>query len=158
MSRWRGAVVGARRLRRPGSRRTVLVRVGMPRRSGRDWVVPFQLRGLAPSRIRYSYGVDALQALMLAFEGIRVTLETRGKALTWLGEPGESGFYRFVPDLGIPPVRRRPEKAIDREMRAFLRKLERRYRRRRLRQASSVAVPSRSRAATTSRRRSASSR
>lgn len=124
-------VVAVRRLRVRGSRRTVLVRLGKPRRAGRDWRAPFQIRGAGSSEILYGYGVDAMQALSNALEGIRVTLAKSGKHLTWVGgQRGDTGFPRVVPDIGSPQLRQRIEQLIDREVERFVRMLERKHRRR----------------------------
>jgi hypothetical protein len=103
----------------------------MPRRAGRDWRVPFQIGAAARSEILYGYGVDAIQALSNALEGIRVTLTKSGQHLTWEGgRPGDTGFPRVVPDIGFPQLRQRIEQLMDREVERFVRALERKHRRR----------------------------
>jgi hypothetical protein len=126
-----GPVIAARRLRVRGSRRTVLVRLGKPRRAGRDWRAPVQIRGAGSSELLYGYGVDAMQAVIDALEGIRVTLAKRGHHLTWVGgSSGDTGFPRVVPDIGSPQLRQRIEHLIDREVERFVQALERKHRRR----------------------------
>ncbi len=48
----------------------VLVRLGAPRESpdGLDYICPFEITGLARTRIKWAFGVDALQALELALK------------------------------------------------------------------------------------------
>lgn len=129
MTRRLGSVVAARRLRLRGTRRPVIIRLGKPRRTGRDWLAPFEIRGLNGSQVHYSYGVDPLQALILALEGIRGRLDKSRPRLTWLGGPaGEIAFSRLVPDLGSPELRKRIEQLIDCEVELFVRRLERRHR------------------------------
>lgn len=126
-----GPVIAIRRLRVRGSRRTVLVRLGKPRRAGRDWRVPFQIRGVGSTELLDGYGVDAMQAVINALEGIRVTLAKRGQHLTWAGgRSGDTGFPRVVPDIGSPQLRQRIEQLIDREVARFVRALEQKHRRR----------------------------
>jgi|RhiMetdeSRZDD1v2_1073273.scaffolds.fasta_scaffold25257_2 hypothetical protein len=132
MARRLGTPIAVRRLRKPGSRRAVLVRLGKPRRSGRDWLAPFQIRGLDSDEIQYGYGVDAVQAVISMLEGVRVTLDGSGERLTWVGGlPAATGFPRYVPDCGSSRLRKRIEQLIDREVRSFVRGLERRHRARR---------------------------
>lgn len=126
-----GPVIAVRRLRVRGSRRTVLVRLGRPRQAGQDWRVPFQIRGAGGAELLYGYGVDAMQAVINALEGIRVTLAKSGQHLTWVGgRSGDTGFPRVVPDIGFPPLRQRIEQIIDREVERFVRALERKHPRR----------------------------
>jgi hypothetical protein len=135
-----GSVIAVRRLRLRGTRRPVIIRLGKPRRTGHDWLAPFEIRDLNGSQVHYSYGVDPLQALILALEGIRVRLDKSRPRLTWVGGPaGEIGFSRLVPDLGSPEFRRRIEQLIDREVERFVRKLERRHQVR-LRLASTIGA------------------
>src|SRR5258706_7320787 len=104
-----GPVTGVRLLSRAGSQK-VTVSLGKPRRmkSGQDWECPFRIAGLGARGIQYGYGVDALQALTTALEGIRVTLERSGKRMSWIGGyPGDPGFERPIPSvLGLAVSRR----------------------------------------------------
>ena len=124
-----GPVIGVRRLSRAGSQK-VTVSLGKPRRmkSGKDWECPFRIAGLGTRGIQYGYGVDAVQALTTAFEGIRVTLERSGKRLSWIGgNPGDPGFERPVPSaLGLKFLRRL-NRMIDRQVAQFVRVQERRH-------------------------------
>ncbi len=67
----------------------VLVRVGMPVLfpEGGDHYCPFQIDGLyAETMISRAGGVDSLQALMLALQKIRITLEHSEVPVLWLDE------------------------------------------------------------------------
>lgn len=60
-------------VRKNGMRRSVLVRVGIPRRSGRTgWACPVEITGVLRSRL--VYGEDALQTLCLALDFVGNTL------------------------------------------------------------------------------------
>src|SRR2546425_2145438 len=131
MRRSFGAIIGVRRLSRAGSRKALTVTLGKPRRmrDGEDWECPFRIEGLGSrSRgIQYGYGVDAIQALTTALEGIRVTLEERGKPLSWIGGgPGDAGFERPVPSSLGPEFAQRLNRMLDHEFAQFVRIQERR--------------------------------
>jgi hypothetical protein len=90
-------IIAERRLRVRGrAPRYVTVRLGMPKRSGGEWVCRFEISGLDTVLTHPVRGTDALQALALAIEAVRVTLKETGQHLTWEG--GERG------DPGIPLV------------------------------------------------------
>jgi hypothetical protein len=74
-----------------GPSRKVRVDVGQPARAsmGHDWYCPYRIVGLGKNGIRRAYGVDALQALILALASLSRELTEQGKnepALTWLGD------------------------------------------------------------------------
>jgi hypothetical protein len=95
-------IVAERRLelRRNGRRNSVTVRLRRPQRDllpGGDWICVVEVDGIPGRRrlVRASYGVDAVQALLLAFQLMRLELrllKDDGFALTWLG----------ADDLGFP--------------------------------------------------------
>ncbi|HZB90771.1 MAG TPA: hypothetical protein VE397_04970, partial [Stellaceae bacterium] len=95
-----GTVIAKRVLTRSGKRK-VIVEIGKPRRfrgGAPDYYCPFRIRGLGKDFISAGAGVDAVQALELAFVAIgsRLYFSPQGKAgeLTWdAGEvPGDLGF------------------------------------------------------------------
>ncbi len=73
------------------------VTIGRPEeRSDRDWVCPYEV-SVGNSRKSFGiYGVDSIQALVLALKTLDVEIEVRGKELdmkpTWLGEDFSSVF------------------------------------------------------------------
>ena len=80
---------------RDGARAPVLIRIGKPVRDtlpGGDWACPSQIVGLGDEAVTATFGVDALQALLLSVYGLRLRLTERaGLArvrLDWLGQPG----------------------------------------------------------------------
>ena len=99
-------IIAERRLdiRRNGGTRPVAVRIARPQRDplpGGDWMCLVEIDGI-PRRqplVRASYGVDQMQALLLAFQLIRLELRLLrddGFALTWL-DPDDQ-------DLGFPRI------------------------------------------------------
>jgi Domain of unknown function (DUF6968) len=102
-------IVAERRLelRKNGRARPVTVRLHRPQRDplpGGDWMCVVEIQGIPGRRplMRAPYGVDQMQALLLAFELMRLELrllQDDGFALTWLGA-GENdlGFPRIVED------------------------------------------------------------
>lgn len=79
--------------------RTVTVTIGKPvQKPSGDWACPVDIQGI-PTPARDSvYGVDAVQALQLAFETARQSLKNSGLALAMEGmDAGETGFPMCVP-------------------------------------------------------------
>jgi hypothetical protein len=122
-----GQVIARRRLRRIKGKSPVVVEIGMPRRrSTGEWECPYRIRGLKGKLPRRALGVDAVQALWLVMQWIRLELEPHRSKLTWGDEPGELGFNQFHPDILGPGVRRRITRMIDREIAREGRRLKRR--------------------------------
>jgi hypothetical protein len=77
---------------------TVVVRIGRPIRSPDpelDWLCPLQIIGLQDEMVRAAFGIDAVQALILAMQMIHIELQARqrltGQTLQWL-EQSDLGF------------------------------------------------------------------
>jgi hypothetical protein len=125
-----GEVIGERQLvtKAGKSERATIVRLGKPRkRKDGDWECPFHITGLG---VNHGYGVDGIQALTTALEGIRVLLERNGLALSWLGgEIGNTGFNRLVPTSFGAKFMSRLDRIIDQEIASFVARLERAYQR-----------------------------
>jgi hypothetical protein len=130
MKRQVGEIIGERQLKRNRSRsKASTVTLGKPRRrKDGDWECPFRVTGLG---VQYGYGVDAIQSLTTALEGIRVMLKRSGKRLSWLGgEPGYTGFDRLVTSsLGVK-FNEQLNLMIDREIAKFVDGLERTHQKR----------------------------
>ncbi len=101
-----GEVIAERRLEWAGGAPAgeVVVRVGRPVRDplpGGDWLCPIQIAGMYGDAVRVAYGVDAVQALILAFQmldaDLRAGQRAAGRALLWL-EQTDLGFL-------LPPSR-----------------------------------------------------
>lgn len=123
MKRSLGGILGVRQLhRRVGSRdKATTVTLGKPRRGkDADWECPFHITGYG---IHRGYGVDAIQALTTALEGIRVILEQSEQQFTWLG--GDYiGFDRHVTSSLGRKFNTRLNRIIDLEIRHFVNSLK----------------------------------
>src|SRR5687767_1590936 len=130
-----GTVIGERHLVfRDAPRKKLVVTLGKPRRmkGHQDWECPFRITGLGAARLEFGYGVDALQALTSALEGIRVVLDEIGKPLAWSGVlPDHTGFPRSIPIGPTPEMSARLERLVDRELKRLVRQMERRQRKQR---------------------------
>ena len=82
-----------------GVRRPVLLRLGLPRPADVDWVCPFEIADGQTSIAHVAYGVDGVQALLLALAradaDLRFHARSAGARLEWLGRD----------ELGLPGVR-----------------------------------------------------
>ena len=90
-----------------------------------DWECPFVLAPPGePGEIQTVPGIDAVQALSLALEAIRVTLAKRPERLCWLGqEPGITGFHRVTHAFGYGLVERlehQIDEAVDQHAREVM--------------------------------------
>ena len=85
-----------------------------------------QITGLNSSwsRPKYVFGIDALQALHLAMKCATAVLESKEHNLAWLGERGDLGMPKFLPDLP-KPQQDLLEAIVERELTKFLRRAER---------------------------------
>ena len=129
-----GNVIGERRLEfRDAPRKKLVVTLGKPRRTKghQDWECPFRIKGAGVACLEFGHGVDALQALTSALEGIRVVLDEIGRPLAWSGVlPDHTGFPRPIPIGAGPEMAARLERLVDRELNRHVRQLERRRKKR----------------------------
>ena len=119
--------VAARRVFRSAGGKPVVLIIGVPVRVlGSDWACPLYLTGLNKRwrRPRYIFGIDGLQALHLAMQCADAMLESVRPRLAWLGEKGDLGMPRFLPELP-KPHRDRLEALVEREATRFRRRVER---------------------------------
>jgi hypothetical protein len=81
-----------------------------------DWICPYEVSNVSEIQeiqARQAHGIDALQALLLALEDIRLILEQTQKALTWKGgEPGDTGIPRWPTMVWGLSLRRHIESII----------------------------------------------
>jgi hypothetical protein len=114
-----GQVIARRILAEQGAAEgKIVVSIGLPRpdtRKGGDWECPFLIEGIGNSEIQNSFGADAMQALMLAFQGIRVTLEQSGRDLFWVNPEMGTDFPLNVPTIWGKQLVERVRLAIERE-------------------------------------------
>lgn len=92
-----GDVVAQRRIEAfgaDGTAQTVTLRLGKPFPDplpGGDWCCPFQIDGLGDDSVDAAFGIDSLQALLLATWAAQLQLTERARLLSvrldWLGQP-----------------------------------------------------------------------
>ena len=128
-----GPIIAERRLvSRDDEAKRVRVSLGTPRWNGSEWECPFRIRSAGVSDVEFGRGLDSMQALTTALDGIRLELERKFGALSWEGVfPHHSGFQRTLPLTLDPAFSRRLDRLIDRELASRLRKLKQRSRKRR---------------------------
>jgi hypothetical protein len=121
-----GEVICSRRLTRRdvngGGDHTVVVRIGKPKKERRSWVCPFHISRLGSRKPFFAYGEDAVQALLMAFEGVRVTLKKNDSSFTWIGEEGDAGFPMLVDGGADLSFTRRLESLVEKEKDKFWKK------------------------------------
>lgn len=89
--------------------REVLVSISAPRVDGEDYRCDYQIDGLGNQKIYKSYGVDSMQALVLALQKIGAFLHTSNEwtdgLLSWEGGAVDRDLGFPVPDIirDIPP-------------------------------------------------------
>jgi hypothetical protein len=94
-----------------------MIRLGEPeRKSDDEFICPYQVDGVGDSNVRWAHGLDAIQALTMAIEGIRKILEKSEEALTWLGgADGEHGVPFMTPHYLREDALRRIERIVNEE-------------------------------------------
>lgn len=112
-------------------RETILLQIGTPHRASwkTDFYCPIRLVRAGKPQLKRVFGIDSVQALMLAFDLAKVLLETTSPKIRWFaGErPGDVGIYRRLTtglgmdfDQGI-------ERMVDKAILKRTRELERRH-------------------------------
>lgn len=82
-----------------------------------DWICAYHIDGDGLDQGGEASGIDALQALTQAMEGVRIALKDNDRVLTWPGgEPGDIGIPRQVPTYIDRDTSERIEKLIDKEI------------------------------------------
>ena len=116
-----GRVIATRVLREEGHpKRKIVISIGTPRpdpgsKDSDTWECPFLIKGLGESTAQRGSGVDAIQALITAIQGIRVSLEKSGRKLFWLDpNTGPDIPLYFPPSFG-KQYEERLRLAIERE-------------------------------------------
>jgi len=123
-----GPVIAKRRLASNSDAGTrVVVTLGKPRWNRREWECPFQIRGGGVSQVEFGYGLDSMQALTTALDGIRAVLDGTFGSLAWEGGlPDHSGFQRQIPVTFGRAFTRRLERLVERECSNHVRRLKKR--------------------------------
>jgi hypothetical protein len=94
--------IAARRVFKSPNGKSVALTLGVPQPvRGSDWGCALQITGLDSSwrRAKYVFGIDGLQALHLAMKCASAVLESSKVELKWLGQEGDLGMPRFLPEL-----------------------------------------------------------
>jgi len=112
--------------------REIIARLGFPRPSEKyagNWACDFQLVGWKYDRLRTAHGIDGLQALTIAAEGIRKALD-RKKGVIPGDPPYEFIFPRYVPISYGLEFHRHLCELLDNEIQKKERQIARRWSRR----------------------------
>jgi hypothetical protein len=114
-----------------GKRRFALAKIGQPEKSGRDWACKLFISNVGMKEPMLVYGVDQMQAILLAFEGVLTALRNSGTEWGWIhGDKGDIGVPRFVPRGFGRRFASKLESIIDAETNKFATIAERRHYRR----------------------------
>jgi hypothetical protein len=86
-----------------------------------EWRCDFRISGLSHDIEGHANGVDGMQALTMALEGLRVQLKNAAVTLRWLdGEPGALGLTRPIPDSYGLAIETHLAKLVDDEIARLL--------------------------------------
>jgi hypothetical protein len=82
-----------------------------------DWMCQLDIQGIPEAGPEWIHGIDACQAIELAFVGARQRLDRSGLSLLWSGqEPGETGFPKHAPYVFGRFFAAKIERYIDQEI------------------------------------------
>jgi hypothetical protein len=129
--------IAARRVCQSANGKPVVLTIGVPQPvAGSDWGCPLQITGLNTiwRRPRYVFGIDGLHALHLAMRCAAAVVESTKPRLAWLGEKGDLGMPKFIPDLP-KPQRDRLQARVERGPLRFWKSVERAHKARRSRKS-----------------------
>src|SRR5205823_5948024 len=74
--------------------REVVVSIGAPRpHQHGDWECPFTIEGRGDCKVQSAGGLDTLQALLNAVEGIRIALDELGSQFSWPPSASENDVF-----------------------------------------------------------------
>lgn len=109
-------------------RKTATLTLWKPFKQGKNWICKFHVSNTAMTEAALAYGVDGLQALTLALDGLRSKLDQTRYKWTWtIG--GESAVPRLVPQGFGLALTKRIESYIDTEVGKFSKAAEGKARR-----------------------------
>jgi hypothetical protein len=126
-------VAAQRVFQRPDQpKRPVILTIGVPQAvAGSDWGCAVQITGLTRSlsRPRFVFGIDAIQALVLALQYAKIVLDASKDEITWIDETGDLGLPLYLPML---PKRHqdRVQRMMDREVERFYKAAKRKAQKR----------------------------
>jgi hypothetical protein len=103
-----------------GKRLFATARIGRPTKLRVDWGCKLFISNLGMKEPIVAVGVDQMQAILLAFEGVLTTLQNSGIKWRWIcGEDGDTGIPRYVPMGFGRKFAEKLELMIDRETDKF---------------------------------------
>ena len=113
-------------------RRTLRATLHRPLRVRRwEWVAAFKVGGLDEECSGRAFGVDGLQALLLAAQALRMRMEKLALDFTWLGgEPRDTGIAPQIPTSFGLGFARRAQEVVAKELPKYVRSPEGRKARR----------------------------
>lgn len=99
----------------------VEVQIGFrEQRTPDEWACAFRIVGLGAEISEYAIGMDALQALIMAHEGVATALRASKRKLTWMAIPGETCIRRQIPVYINADFANEIEAHIDAKLEAFI--------------------------------------
>ncbi len=123
-----GTVIATRTLKISKTGKKVLVKIGQPRRGKKCWFCPCKIAGIKNGFTTYIYGEDAIQALMLALEFVRIVLEGSREKVTWADfDDGFTGFPRYVNYSFGMDLYKRLNQMLDKEEERFHKAIKAKY-------------------------------
>jgi hypothetical protein len=99
---------------------SVKVSIGVPRKSGNRWECRFVVDGLGRSKVVSAGGVDSLQALLGAIQGVRTILDQTGRSFVWIDRKWGTAIPYFIPVVLGQRVEDRLKAAIEREEKRYV--------------------------------------
>lgn len=122
MARPRG-IVAQRKYEAAGLTLTaILYRPSKMSPPAKDWLAEYVIKGLPQDILGRAFGVDGMQALFLAAQGLRIKLESLNAPVSWLGgEQGSTGIHREIPWSYGLSFSKRAEKIVEKEAARFVR-------------------------------------
>jgi hypothetical protein len=121
-------VIATRKLINTSSdRKQVFIRIAKPRKvSATEWECAYHISDIGMDEIGFGHGIDSLQALIHAIEGVRVILEKSKNNFSWEGgEDDDPCIPRYVPMFYGKNFTERISKLIDSEIETFAKSAER---------------------------------
>lgn len=83
-----------------GKRKFATAKIERPVKSGRDWACKVMVSNVGMKEPTFAYGVDSMQALIMALEYVRTVLRHSGTKWRFVyGEKDDLGMPRFRPSL-----------------------------------------------------------
>jgi hypothetical protein len=113
--------VFARRTLNEGRRNEVTISLSAPQEVGFDeWLCAYEMKGPSrPRRFDGAYGIDAVQAVELALNAVRIWLERSGRTYEWLlQDTTDGGFPQSMPSAFGPEFRKAISAVVDNALNA----------------------------------------